>query len=136
MDEPRTSRSAKVWTREDAPAKYSDCYALGMVVYETISGYFPFHRHVDFTVVVKVMAGEHPPRKTGFTDTLWKILGLCWASQPKSRPSIEYVLQCLEGALDLSEPLLPWVDDETGTDSDDWDPVNDSSGVFFSTCRS
>ena len=27
------------------PTKSSDCYALGMVIYETISGKVPFHKH-------------------------------------------------------------------------------------------
>jgi len=112
------------------PTKYSDCYALGMVIYETISGHFPFHQHVDLTVIVKVMGGRRPPREEGFTDNLWKMLELCWTPQPSKRPSIEDVLRCLEGVLDLSEPLSPWVDEETETDSDDCDPANEFSGMF------
>ena len=112
------------------PTKYSDCYALGMVIYETITGHFPFHKHVDLTVIMKVISGKHPPREAGFTDNLWKMLELCWTPQPKDRPSIEDVLRCLEGALDSSKPLSPWVDEETGTDSDDWDSASNSSGMF------
>jgi len=111
------------------PTKYSDCYALGMVIYETISGHFPFHQHVDLVVVVMVIEGKHPPREAGFANGLWKMLELCWAFQPKNRPSIEDVLQWLESS-DLSRPLPPGVDEESETDSDDWDPVNDSSGVY------
>jgi len=111
------------------PTKYSDCYALGMVIYETITGHLPFHRDVDLTVIMKVIAGKHPPREAGFTDSLWKMLEHCWTPQPKDRPSIEVVLQCLEGVLDPSEPLSPWADEETDMDSD---PASDSSGMF---CR-
>jgi len=110
--------------------KYSDCYALGMVIYETITGHFPFHKHVDLTVVMKVVTGKHPPREAGFTDSLWGMLELCWTPQPKGRPSIENVLRCLEGVLDPSEPLSPWVDEGTDTDSDDLGPLSDSSGMF------
>ena len=86
------------------PTKYSDRYALGMVVYETISGHLPFHQHLDFAVVVKVTTGEHPPREAGFTDSLWRMLELCWGSQPKNRPSVEDVLHCLWGVDALQDP--------------------------------
>ena len=84
--------------------KYSDCYALGMVIYETISGHLPFHQHSDLTVFIKVLAGERPHRGVGFTESLWAMLGLCWTFQPNNRPSIEHVLRCLEGTLNLSNP--------------------------------
>ena len=92
--------------------KYSDCYAaaLGMVIYETISGRLPFHQHSDLTVFVKVLAGERPPRGVGFTGRLWEMLGLCWMYQPNSRPSIEDVLQCLEGVSKLTDPPGPLED--------------------------
>ena len=51
------------------PTKRSDCYALGMVVYETISGHFPFYKHGNLNVILKVLAGELPSREPGFTDT-------------------------------------------------------------------
>ena len=78
------------------PTKYSDCYALGMVIYETISGQVPFHKHADLTVFVKVLEGVRPSRWAGFTDDLWEMLELCWAPQPNTRPNIEYILHCLE----------------------------------------
>jgi serine/threonine protein kinase len=40
------------------PTRSSDCYALGMVIYETISGNLPFHEHTDLTVFVKVLEGR------------------------------------------------------------------------------
>jgi hypothetical protein len=85
------------------PTKSSDCYALGMVIYETISGSLPFHKHTDLTVFVKVLAGERPPRGAGFAEGLWKMLELCWKPQPNSRPSIEDVLRCLEMISNPSE---------------------------------
>jgi serine/threonine protein kinase len=78
------------------PTGSSDCYALGMVIYETISGNVPFHEDPDLTVVVKVVQGKRPPRGGKFRKDLWGMLERCWESQPSSRPSIRDVLWCLE----------------------------------------
>jgi serine/threonine protein kinase len=78
------------------PTESSDCYALGMVIYETISGNLPFHKDADLTVVAKVMQGKRPPRGAKFRKDLWGMLERCWESQPSSRPSIGDVLRCLE----------------------------------------
>ena len=99
------------------PTASSDCYSLGMVIYETVSGNLPFHKYADLAVFLKVLKGERPPRGDRFTNNLWKMLEQCWASQPSSRPSIEGVLQCLETLSDLSEPPSPGTDGETEEDN-------------------
>ena len=86
------------------PTKSSDCYALGMVIYETISGHLPFHEYADLTVFLKVLKGVRPPREVGFANSLWGMLESCWAPQPSARPSVEDVLQCLESVSWSSEP--------------------------------
>lgn len=86
------------------PTKSSDCYALGMVVYETVTGKLPFHNDTDITVSLKVVNGERPRRETTFTDRLWRMLERCWAPHPDDRPTIEGVLQCLEATPSLQEP--------------------------------
>ena len=78
------------------PTESSDCYALGMVIYETISGNPPFHGDTDLTVLAKVLQRKHPPRGAKFGKDLWRMLERCWESQPSSRPSIGEVLRCLE----------------------------------------
>jgi len=115
--------------KKSRPTKASDCYALGMVVYETISGNLPFHKHADLTVVMKVLEGEHPPRGARFTGGLWKMLGQCWTPQPNNRPSIEDVRQCLETSSILSEPPSPEVDVGVEDDGDGLDSDNSSLGV-------
>jgi len=83
------------------PTRESDCYALGMVIYEVLSGQAPFPPDEDPVVVRKVLEGEHPERPQGesgkpFTDAIWGLLKLCWKPQPNDRTSVEAVLQCLE----------------------------------------
>ena len=75
--------------------KSSDCYALGMVIYETVSGHMPFHEQIDIVVCVRVIQGKHPTRGSIFPEGLWKMMELCWAYQPDERPSIVDVLQYL-----------------------------------------
>ena len=111
------------------PTTSSDCYALGMVVYETIGGRIPFHEYPYPMVLLKVLKGEHPTRDAEFPDSLWKTLELCWASRPNERPSIENVLHCLQPISDSSEPHSPTSNRETEMDVDDWDSSDNSSAI-------
>ena len=113
--------------KNSRPTTASDCYALGMVVYETISGNFPFHKDTDITVSMKVVEGEHPPRGVTFTESLWKMLELCWKPQLNDRPTIEDVLQCLEMVSSLLEPPSPGLDGEMEEGGDESDSTIDSS---------
>ena len=114
--------------KDGRPTIPSDCYALGMVIYETISGNLPFHKHADPTVLMKVMVGERPPRGPGFTKDLWGMLEHCWAAEPNIRPRIEDVHQCLEMAPDSSEPSSPGADEEMDVDDGGWGTATSSSG--------
>ena len=80
--------------------KESDCYALGMVILEVLSGQVPFASYHSNTVMLKVLNGEHPerPQEAWFTSDVWGTLEGCWAPQPRDRPELEVVLQCLEEA--------------------------------------
>lgn len=80
--------------------KRSDCYALGMVIYEVLSGKVPFFQYCGYVIFAKVLEGERPGRPQGawFTDDIWSTSELCWNPEPDGRPSVEYVLRCLEEA--------------------------------------
>ena len=111
--------------REDGRAtKESDCYALGMVILEVLSGKLPFSGDSGLVVMRKVIEGERPGRPEGkeevwFTDDLWEILEQCWLPQPERRPTIEAVLECLEQGSTAWQPPPPDSDDYAQSDSDD-----------------
>jgi len=113
------------------PTKSSDCYALGMAIYETISGRLPFHKHTDLSVLIMVLKGERPLREVGFADNLWEILEQCWMPQPNTRPSIKDVLQGLERASQSWEPPSPGVYQEMEWDDGSLDSATNSPGMFF-----
>ena len=79
----------------------SDCYALGMVIYEVLSGHVPFPQHSGYAAATKVLKGERPERPLGvgrdwLSGEVWEVMQRCWVPQPGNRPSIEAVLGCLE----------------------------------------
>jgi len=85
---------------ESRPTKASDCYALGMVIYEVLSGERPFASQPLSAVIRIVLEGERPERPDGhkgrlFTNGIWEVVELCWDAQPGRRTSAKVVLQCL-----------------------------------------
>jgi len=107
-------------SEDSGPTKGSDCYALGVVIFEVVSGEVPFSMYGDGFVLLKVIEGERPGRPQGaegawFTDELWEMLELCWSRQPKNRPTIEVVLEHLERASTTWQPLPPRTDDDVVT---------------------
>ena len=94
---PELLHPEKYGFEDGRPTRESDYYALGMVVLEVLSGRSPFASYVENAVMGKVIDGEHPerPNATWFTDDLWGILERCWSSQPKDRPTVETVFECL-----------------------------------------
>ena len=105
---------------KSSPTKSSDCYALGMVIYETISGKVPFHGCTDLTVSLKVVTGERPRQRAKFKESLWKMLELCWVPHSDDRPSIGNVLQCLEI---VSNPRGPPAQQES--------PLRQATAIFW-----
>ena len=95
------------------PTKSSDCYSLGMVAYETVSGKKPYQETPDVAVFLKIVEGERPRRCEGFIDGLWGMMEQCWTFQPSGRPSIEGVLQCLEMCSNSSSSP-PGMDESAG----------------------
>ena len=107
---PELLNPAQFDIKDSRPTKESDCYALGMVILEVLSGQVPFTRGCNtFMVMGKVVGGERPERPQGaegiwFTDNLWATLQVCWSHQPNDRLTVEAVLQCLEEVSTVWQP--------------------------------
>ena len=119
---------------ESRPTKESDCYSLGMAIYEVLSGQVPFFSYDSAEVAEIVLRGERPKRPQGnggkhFTDEIWELLDCCWKEHPGSRLNAKDVYIRLE-----ETPSLSWTLDTDGdadTDSDDGLVfVGRSSGSF------
>jgi len=84
---------------DSQPTKRSDHYALGMVIFEVLSGQQPYVGEKEYIIFRKVIEGVHPkkPKNLWFTDGLWATLAQCWSSQPKDRLTPEGVLEYLNG---------------------------------------
>lgn len=63
----------------------------------------PFHTILrDAAVFFQVLQGNRPPRPfeagmLGLSDEIWDLMERCWADEPRIRPSLETVLQVLDG---------------------------------------
>ena len=100
--------------KEGRPTTESDCYALGMTIYEVLSGQMPFTILNIFVVCRKVLDGKRPERPQGddgryFTDDVWGVVERCWEHQPRDRISAKAILLGLKGG-----PLPPRPPSTTG----------------------
>ena len=113
--------------------KSSDCYALGMVIYETISGNVPFHEFMDMVVATRVIQGKHPSRCAVFPEDVWTTMESCWTFQPHDRPGISDILQRLRAASNSSKSLSPGYDYEIDVDSDNQGPLDQETPIISQT---
>ena len=119
------------------PTITSDCYSLGMVIYEVLSGQTPFSAYNGPTILRKVLDGERPERPQGeagklFTDGIWNMVEDCWKAEPSERITAKDILQGLEGKPYPSRPPSDLNEGVVEVDADDQpeDTAGESSRMF------
>ncbi|KAF9643875.1 kinase-like protein [Thelephora ganbajun] len=123
------------------PTRESDYYALGMVIYEVLSGRVPFATHSPFGTLTMVLRGEHPKRPHGeggelLTHGIWEVVELCWKREPSDRASAKDVLRCLGGTPSPLQPSSLNVDVDVEPDSDDQSDSTHSDSQYDSSVSS
>ena len=123
--------------KKSCPTKESDCYALGMVIYEVLSGQKPF---APLTApVLRITRGDRPKRPQGergavFTDEIWRMLECCWKHQPKERINAEAILRGL-GGMPYPSRTPSDVGGDTDTESDGQSYAAAGGSSVFSPLR-
>ena len=112
------------------PTHESDCYAVGMVIYEVTSydhysdpsltcpvqiltGFPPFHGLSVLQIMLALATGGHPvkplyPESLGLSDELWELVQSCWSKSISVRPTAQELYDHLSHASLGWVPPLQW----------------------------
>ena len=116
------------------PTRESDCYALGMVIYEVrwlqpprgsllypsqvLTGLRQFyHLHGYYKIVSAIIRGKRPEKpldaeSLGLSGALWGLLQSCWSESSSTRPTAQRLLDYLSPASItwVSPPVYPSIE--------------------------
>ena len=119
------------------PTRESDCYALGMVIYEVswsklsrmsltypsqvLTGLRPFHHlHGYYKIASAIIRGERPEKPLdaellGLSDALWGLLQSCWSESSPTRPTAQRLLEYISpvSLTWVSPPVFPSIEIDT-----------------------
>lgn len=82
----------------------TDVYAFGIIMWEIFSGQVPFQEHGTedrslIKLMMDIVRGDRPSMEfvSHVSEDLKQLMQACWHVDPKARPSMRRVLDCLNG---------------------------------------
>ena len=95
---PEILHPASFGLEKGVPSKEADIYALGMTMYQVLTGQWPFYPKREAEVVLAVVSGKRPPKpenaeEIGMTEAVWELMSECWREDRAKRPEILQVLR-------------------------------------------
>jgi serine/threonine protein kinase len=95
---PELIHPTKFGLEKGLPSKEADIYALGMTVYQVLTGQWPFYPKREVEVAHAVILGERPPKpknaeEIGMTEAVWELMTECWREDRTKRPDISQILR-------------------------------------------
>ncbi|KAF9789234.1 kinase-like domain-containing protein [Thelephora terrestris] len=79
------------------PSKEADIYALGMTVYQVLTGKWPFFPKKELEIILPIISGVRPIKPEnaeaiGMTEDIWNLLQETWREDRTKRPDISKIL--------------------------------------------
>ena len=109
---PELLNPGKFGKTNNRPPQPADIYALGMVIYEVPTGFYPFREQfATYQLVFLVVGGARPTKpdnaeEIGFGNGTWELVKECWREKSTKRPTVERVLAHLARISESSEVQL------------------------------
>ena len=117
------------------PTQPADIYAMGVVIYEVLTGFQPFYeqRYGIFELTYHVVRGSRPVKpenaeQIGFGGGIWELVEECWSQESTRRPTIQRVLAHLTRVATSSAIVGP-------TPEEPCESMEDSEEFGFSSKR-
>ena len=95
---PELLHSARYGLEKGIPSKEADIYALGMTVYQVLTGQGPFYPKRETEVAFAVVSGKRPLKpenaeEIGMTEAVWELMVKCWREDRTKRLDASQVLR-------------------------------------------
>jgi len=84
--------------KKSVPTREADIYAFGLVILQVLTGEQPFSNYKPQELAYYVSLGARPDKpqnatEIGISDSLWKLIQICWDRTIEGRPQIQEVVE-------------------------------------------